>query len=264
MSLAPSLGIVPDSGRQGLDSPAAGRPRVTSESQARLGNQAVLRRLSARSEVAAPTAAADSEAVPAMTRAAAPVTVISPSAPVIQRDGAQPQQQGGGPPPRMSSAAFWSAYQKIGYNIWQGEEHRHDVWKFVGGAIGKSFDGENTCATRVSYALNYGGAPIASFDQKTSFRNWSSVVFEGKAGDDKNYIVGAPQMSDYFTKKMGAPDARLTTGEQGKAFEKTLTSGQCAVFAGDHHSGLIKDSGYSDPYVKDDPGVLPVNVWKLA
>jgi hypothetical protein len=211
-----------------------------------------LRRLTARSD--------SGEATTAATPVAAPA--ISPAAPVIQREG--PQQQGGGPPPRMSSAAFWGAYQQIGYNVWKGEQQRHDVWAFVGGAIGKSFDGENTCATRVSYALNYGGSPIAGFNQKTSFRNWSSVEFEGKKGDDKNYIVGAPQMSDYFTKQMGPPDAHLTTGQQGKDFEKTLTSGQCAVFAGDHHSGLIKDSGYSDPYVKDDPEVLPVNVWKLA
>jgi hypothetical protein len=241
MSRGPALNLAPARGRNGPGAPAAGRPRLSNP--ANLGNQAVLRRLPARLE---------------------PAVTLSPSAPVLQRDGAQPQQQGAGPPPRMSSAAFWGAYQQIGYNKWRGEEQRHDVWKFVGGAIGQAFDGQNTCATRVSYALDYGGAPIAGFDQKTSFRNWSNIVFEGKAGDDKNYIVGAPQMSDYFTKKMGAPDARLTTGDEGRAFEKTLASGQCAVFAGDHHSGLIKDSGYSDPYVKGDPSVLPVNAWKLA
>jgi hypothetical protein len=167
-------------------------------------------------------------------------------------------------PARPSSDSFFTAYAQIGYNRWQGEEHRHDVWKFVGGAIGKSFDGENTCATRVSYGLNYGGYPIKGFDQKSSFRNWSSTVFEGKAGDDLNYIVGAPQVGDYFAKNYGAADAALTSGDDAEAFQKTLTTGQCAVFAGPHHSGVIKDTDYRDPYVFTDPGVLPVKAWKLA
>jgi hypothetical protein len=41
-----------------------------------------------------------------------------------------------------------------------------------------------------------------------------------------------------------------------------LLEGQVAVFAGVHHSGLIK-KGYNREYVLSDPGVMPVVAWKL-
>jgi hypothetical protein len=175
----------------------------------------------------------------------------------------QPQTGDGGtqPPARMSTGAFWGAYQNIGYNVWQGEENVDEVWKFVGGNVGKSFQGQNTCATRVSYGLNYGGAPIVHYNGRTSFHNDPGTTF-GKAGDGKNYIVGAPAMDDYLTAQWGAPDARLTTGAEATAFANTLGAKQGAVFAGAHHSGLIM-AGYRDPYVFTDPGVLPVHAWKL-
>jgi len=53
----------------------------------------------------------------------------------------QPMGNPAPPPARPDSGAFFSAYKDIGYSRWQGEGQRHEVWKFVGGAIGKSFDG---------------------------------------------------------------------------------------------------------------------------
>lgn len=166
-------------------------------------------------------------------------------------------------PARPSSSSFLTAYSKIGYNVWKGEEQRHNVWAFVGGSVGKTFDGENTCATRVSYGLDYGGSPIKGFDNTFSYHNYSTVSFEGKAGDDQNYIVGAPAMATYFLKHYGAPDAHLSKGQDGLDFESRLPKDKCAVFAGTHHSGVIKDSSFRDPYVMSDPDVLPVDAWIL-
>ena len=163
-------------------------------------------------------------------------------------------------PSRPSTAAFWQAYQQIGYNKWTGEDKTHEVWKFIGGKVGQLFDGQNTCAARVSYGLDYGGAPITPFSAN-SFFNASSASFEGKAGDDKAYIVGAPAMETHLTKLMGTPDATLTTGKESKDLEDSLPTGLGALFAGDHHSGLIM-KGYSDPYVTTS-GVLPVSAWKI-
>jgi hypothetical protein len=195
--------------------------------------------------------------------------------PFVQRDTAPGQavtpgstpaepMKSSAPPPRPDGDAFFTAYKVVGYNRWQGEDKTHEVWKFIGGSVGKTFDGGNTCATRVSYGMNYGGYPIKGAGKDNSFFNLSSTVFEGKAGDDKSYIVGAPQMADYFGANYGPADARIASGEEARAFQKTLASGQCAVFAGPHHSGVIKDAGYEDPYVFTDPGVMPVRAWKLA
>ena len=69
-------------------------------------------------------------------------------------------------------------------------------------------------------------------------------------------------MATFLTAKCGEPDASLKTNDEAKAFEATLAPGQVAVFAGPHHAGLFKQ-GYSDAYVKTDPGVMPVVAWRL-
>lgn len=216
----------------------------------------------------------EAEAVSSAVLAGAIAPSASAQAPAIARrtpemPGGQQQDPvaagaGPGAKARPDSSSFAAAYAKIGYNVWRGEEARHNVWAFVGGSVGKTFDNQNTCATRVSYGLNYGGAPIEHFNNSTSYHNYSSVVFEGKAGDDKNYIVGAPAMNAYLARNYGPPDAHLTTGQEGLDFEKTLPAGKAAIFAGVHHSGMIKDSSARDPYVMSDPDVLPVDAWKLA
>ena len=68
-------------------------------------------------------------------------------------------------------------------------------------------------------------------------------------------------METHLTKLMGTPDATLTTGKESKDLEDSLPTGLGALFAGDHHSGLIM-KGYSDPYVTTS-GVLPVSAWKI-
>ena len=157
---------------------------------------------------------------------------------------------------RPLSSTVWAAYQPVAYPLPKG-----DVWDKVGGNVGRGFDGENTCATRVSWALNRGGAPIVESDPGWIYPNKSSEKFDGIPGDDKRYIVSAPYMETYLTGKWGKPDKRFKKGADVAAFEPTLAAGQVAVFAGPHHAGLIRP-GYRDPHVFGD-GVMPVAVWIL-
>lgn len=163
-----------------------------------------------------------------------------------------------GPKARPKSSEFWPAYHVVDY----GAKTQDDVWQFVGGSVGAYFDGGNTCATRLSYGLNEGGWEIPTYDNSGSYRNDPKHRFNGKAGDNRVYIVRASSMQKWLTKLMGKPDTTLTKTGQATTFEATLSVGQVAVFAGVHHAGVIKQ-GYKDPYVDGDPGVLPVDVWKL-
>jgi hypothetical protein len=166
---------------------------------------------------------------------------------------------------RPQSSTVWGAYSKVSYSVWHGEEQRDNVWEFIGGFIGKSFVGQNTCATRVSYAFNYGGYPIRDVKSGWIYPNDPKATFGGKSGDGKRYIVSAPFMQEFLTAKWGKPDAKIKKGEEAQALEATLRPEQVAIFAGPHHAGLIKQ-GYKDPYVlqpDDGGGVMPVVAWIL-
>ncbi|HEU5213243.1 MAG TPA: T6SS effector amidase Tae4 family protein [Gaiellaceae bacterium] len=167
---------------------------------------------------------------------------------------------------RPQSSTIWAAYTQVSYDKWRGEENRNKVWEFVGGSVGSGFAGQNTCATRVSYAFNYGGFPIRGAKSGWSYLNNPGVDYKGTKGDGKSYIVSAPYMAEFLTAKWGPPDAKFKAGAAGnadaKAFEGTLKTGQVAVFAGPHHSGLIKQ-GYADAYLFTDPDVMPAVAWTL-
>lgn len=162
---------------------------------------------------------------------------------------------------RPLGSSVWAKYSRVHYDIIPGEAKRR-VWEIVGGSVGKGFDGQNTCAARLSYAFNYGGYPIRERDQGWIYPNDPKTVHNGRAGDGMGYIVSASYMETHLRKKWGPPDASLKTNPDAKAFESTLLVDQVAVFAGTHHVGVIKP-GYSDPYVFLDPGVMPVFAWKL-
>jgi Domain of unknown function (DUF4157)/Type VI secretion system (T6SS), amidase effector protein 4 len=176
-------------------------------------------------------------------------------------------------PNRPSSASFSSAYQAVNYDTYV--PHDNGIWEFIGGNVGRDFhvdkngNSGNSCATRVSYGLNYDGAPISATpsDKNGIYKNDIQVIFHGssnnKRGDNKIYIIRAGVMQNYLKQKFGFPDATLSSGMDAKNFQASLAPGQAAIFAGIHHAGLIK-VGYKDPYVFADPGVLPVEVWKLS
>jgi hypothetical protein len=179
--------------------------------------------------------------------------VPDPSAPVPLQG--QPPKA---PVARPSSASLWSAYQKVNYETLKTAE---EVWKFVGGSVGQAFHASDSCATRVSYALDYGGFPIPTANNKTSYLNNPGVVYEGKAGDGMRYIVGAPDIRDFLSASFGPPDAVLTNGKEANALDDSLAKGQVAIFAGAGHAGMFYNTDYYDPYVGHK---LPVSVWKMA
>lgn len=158
---------------------------------------------------------------------------------------------------RPNSALFWAAY--LNYDNYTQEA----VWYKIGGSIGKSYGpNSNSCAARVSWGLNYGGAPIEPFSAASV--NLPDHSYNGVAGDGKRYVVSAMQMAAYLTAKWGARDHHVTSAAQMTQIIASLGT-KCAVFAtpsppgGHGHAGSLKQ-GYTDPFVL---GELPVDVWIL-
>jgi len=171
---------------------------------------------------------------------------------------AQPTAAGAG---RPSSKAFWAAY--LNYDAIPPAKNA-EVWKKVGGWVGRKYGDppQNSCATRVSYGLNYGGAPIPS-TAPGALLNDRRVVFAGRKGDDKYYIVNVGNLNAHFSRAWGPPDHRqVATVAELETIIGALAEGQCAIFATSKspgHSGVLK-KGYDDPYVKAE---LPLDLWKL-
>jgi hypothetical protein len=162
------------------------------------------------------------------------------------------------PAARPASAALWSAYSKVNYFTMPGPL---DVWKFIGGSVGQAFHKDNSCAARVSYALNYGGFPVPTADNVAIYLNNPGVSYEGKAGDGMKYIVRAPRMEQFLQDNFGTPDATLTTLQEANDFDNSLRKGQVAIFAAQEHSGFFYNQDYYDPHIKAG---LPMSVWKMA
>jgi hypothetical protein len=180
--------------------------------------------------------------------------------PVVQRALQRAQLMAMG---HISSKTFWDAYKLVNYDTFPPEKNV-EVWKTVGGNIGKQFGpvAENSCATRVSWGLNYGGGPIP-VGTPGAWHNFSDQSYNNKRGDDKYYIINAGQMNAYLTGKWGKPDfSQVGTVTQLNSIIAGLQEGQCAIFAtrqSPGHSGVLK-KGYKDPYVE---GELPLDVWEL-
>ncbi len=162
---------------------------------------------------------------------------------------------------RPSSAAFWAAY--LNYDDIPPAKNV-EVWKRIGGSLGGKFGpvAENSCAARVSYGLNYGGAPIPG-NAAGAWRNFKDRTYENKPGDDKYYIISVVRLNVYLTKAWGYPDYRqVATVVELEKIIGNLKDAQCAIFAtrkSPGHSGVLK-KGYTDPYVRAE---LPLDVWIL-
>lgn len=165
---------------------------------------------------------------------------------------------------RPTSEDFVGAYSTVSYDRWFGRANVNKVWDFLGGRL-KAFRGGDTCAARVSYALNNGGAPITERDDGWIYPNHAHIKWgrSKEPGDGKKYIVSAPYLQKYLRRKWGKPDATLKTNDEAKQYAKSLASNEIAVFAGPHHAGIITESSPRDPYVFSDPDVMPVSVWRL-
>ena len=159
---------------------------------------------------------------------------------------------------RPSSKVFWEQYKKVNYDAYSIRPA--DVvkfWNFVGGGLGtwgatldKNKNPRNSCAVRMSWALNNTGFPIPQ-----STGAW-------KNDDGNRYYTQVGNIHSFF-EKWGKPDTSITTKTQADvdAFSnKKLVNGQCAVFAtsSSGHTGVLK-KGYKDPEVHS----FAVDVWIL-
>jgi|GEM_PF-1157135 len=139
----------------------------------------------------------------------------------------------------IDSTRFWNAYPNYKNYGSTG------VWELIGGKVGELFKNKDSCAARVSYALNFSGHPIEKvfgIDDKRFFEN-----------DDGNlYIVSSFYLKKYMKiMYQKTPDNKLTTKDDLFKLTEKLLENQCALAIGVYpegngHSAVLK-KGYQDP-----------------
>jgi hypothetical protein len=168
---------------------------------------------------------------------------------------------------RPLGSSIWAAYSPVKY----GTATADDVWDRVGGIVARDYHTfKSTCATRLSYAFNYGGYPIRDSKPGWIFVNDPKVTYKGTSGDNKRYIISAPFLVKWLRSQWGPPDATLRTvrgkdespGDADK-LRASLRPDQVAVFSGEEHAGLIMH-GYDDHYIYQSLKMMPAYAWKLG
>lgn len=157
----------------------------------------------------------------------------------VQRDGDEADATA-----RPASSTIDAAYSAVDYG--------HSAEDFLAGTdrrIRETFAKNgwvNTCAARLTHALNEAGHGIPSGGYYDSQK--------------RRWMASARATRRILRTMWGAPDHTPTSEPQLDAVIDGLASGQVAVFAGQGHVGMLK-AGYADPYVR---AYLPVDVWVMA
>src|SRR5690554_420924 len=148
-----------------------------------------------------------------------------------------------------NSSTFYNNYPN--YDDFRGA----DAWKKIGGSLNDNY-GEtpsrlaaNSCAARVSHALNESGAKIPKGTPGGN-RNWG--------GNNNRYIISASQMNSYLRKTYGAPSQTLTSSSELDSLRSGLANGQAAIVSSMGHVGVVT-SIYADVHVSSYLG----DVWIL-
>lgn len=130
-----------------------------------------------------------------------------------------------------------------------------DVWKEIGGSLNDNYGEnspngtQNSCAARVSHALNESGSKIPAGTPGGN-RNWG--------GNEDRYIISARQMNNYLRSNYGSPSQTLTNSTQLQSLRSNLATGQAAIVSSNGHAAVVTRT-YSDPYVSSFLG----DVWVL-
>jgi RHS repeat-associated protein len=147
----------------------------------------------------------------------------------------------------------------------------NNAWNLIGGKVKQNHDNfpdafANSCAVRMSRALNYSGAPVSpTAEEKSTGR-------AGTGSDKLWYYYGLTQLGPYMSRTLGAPDetipvTRTTTGAdierqlQGKAgiILFRVSGWDDAVGHADMWNGTkVKNSGYFN-----QSGLTSVSIWYL-
>ena len=168
------------------------------------------------------------------------------------------------------------------YTNFDVESDPHNIYIGVGGELAElnRLHGQNehddyydSCALRLSVALNHSGADVPS---KVEGLKLDSLTTQDERLPDLNgpvvpvsYITGAADMDKYLTKKWGDPEYDLNINELSpeevlerlKEIQKTLKPGEIAVMANSGHVGLITPS-YMD-HTTQEPQASSPHVWIL-
>lgn len=183
---------------------------------------------------------------------------------------------------RPSVSSFWDAYPKYGTGNHGTPEGTStpSFWRdLVGGTIGEKYGPEgNSCAARVSAALNKAGVPIPNCPEFSTNRNYGD-----QSGDTppKRYILSTIQLNNYLNTRWGEPDHR---------WQQPCGSGTGDIRDLDHlkslippnglaiiiwpangrrpgHAAIVPGSGLTPPYedgnVPYNNGGAPGNIWIL-
>lgn len=165
------------------------------------------------------------------------------------------RQPAGSRPP---SSTVWAAYEQVAYDVLSKDQ----VWELVGGFVGKTQEGQDSCATRISWSLNHSGFPIVG---RVDFINFPNVTFKGKPGDGMSYDVNTGTLSRFLLSAFGKPDAEIRSSSStadAEALEASLGPGQIAIIVSAHHAGVIK-VGYREDPVWHNASLGPFHAWKL-
>lgn len=145
------------------------------------------------------------------------------------------------------SSNFWNVYPN--YNSYTGAA----TWNLIGGSLNSNYGSgspggtQNSCAARVSHALNLSGSPIPAGTPGGN-RNWG--------GSGMRYIISARQLGNYLTSSWGSPSQKVSNYSQVQNLQKSLKSGQVAIVMSQGHASVVTKT-YTDPYVNSG------NVWVL-
>jgi len=156
---------------------------------------------------------------------------------------------------RPPSSTVWAAYQQVKY----GRLDKYQVWELIGGSVGKTLTGKDSCAARVSWSLNHSGFPIRG---RVDFINSPKVTFNGKPGDGMSYNVNTSTLASFLTATLGPPDAVIRTRADAEALEAGLGTGKIAIMVSRQHAGILKAGYREDPLWHND-SLGPFQVWKL-
>jgi hypothetical protein len=129
-----------------------------------------------------------------------------------------------------------------------------EVADIIGGRVGANIrdpnqpEYKNTCAIRVSRALNYAGAPI----DRTIFG-----VRTNTGGDNKSYVYAVRDMKVYLTEKYGRPETKPANATAADfAGEKGI------IAFGNFHVDLWNDTSAAGQSYFGDPNVRdPILLW---
>ena len=183
----------------------------------------------------------------------------------------------------ISSKAAEQKAQEILTQI-QNDSYDDSVWQryaLVGGTplseyinhknfFGRSpdyADYSNTCALRVSYALNYGGMPLHT---EIKPKEYKSMYGKGK---QYLYILGADYMGRFLNDKWGKAEISITATDEGKyaVLEQIKNKKGIVVMKGFYsHTTLWNESNFVDVvngvannYYLTNIGTAKLEFWEL-